>query len=83
MAAHLHDSVLQTLALVQRDRRPREVAARPPAGARAAAWLYGGAGAARPDSAAAALDAARPRSSATTASPVEVVAVGDARSTSG
>ena len=83
MAAHLHDSVLQTLALVQqRADDPRAVAALARRQERELrAWLAGrapGRGASTPRWRAA-LEAAAERGRATpTASPVEVVAVGDA-----
>ena len=59
LAAHLHDSVLQTLALMQRQAdNPRDVAgARPPPGARAARVAQ------RRPAVRRALDASRPRSS--------------------
>ena len=86
MAAHLHDSVLQTLALIQRSRRP---AAGWCSLARAQerelrAWLYG---ARRPSwpsvRLAGAIDAMAGEVEDAPRSTVEVVVVGDAASTSG
>jgi signal transduction histidine kinase len=79
LAAHLHDSVLQTLALVQRRAGdPREVAALARRQERELrAWLAGG----RPepaDSLAGSLEAAAAEVEETHGVPVEVVAVGDA-----
>jgi signal transduction histidine kinase len=78
VAAHLHDSVLQTLALVQRRADdPREVASLARRQERELrAWLNGG----RPrgESLAAALEAAAAEVELRHGVPVEVVAVGDA-----
>ena len=79
VAAHLHDSVLQTLALVQkRADDPREVAALARRQERELrAWLDGG----RPepgDSLASSLEAAAAEVEETHGVPIDVVAVGDA-----
>jgi signal transduction histidine kinase len=79
MAAHLHDSVLQTLALMQkRAGDPREVAALARRQERELrAWLNGSARRERGSSLAAALEAAVVEIEDAHGVPVEVVAVGD------
>jgi len=77
MAAHLHDSVLQTLSLIQRSADPREMVVLARGQERALrAWLFGGepAGGGRLR---AALQAAAARVEADHRVPVEVVATGD------
>jgi signal transduction histidine kinase/phage shock protein PspC (stress-responsive transcriptional regulator) len=80
MAAHLHDSVLQTLALVQRRADdPAEVAALARRQERELrAWLAGRTAAGGAPRLAAALDAAAAEVETDHGVPVEVVAVGDA-----
>jgi phage shock protein PspC (stress-responsive transcriptional regulator)/two-component sensor histidine kinase len=80
LAAHLHDSVLQTLALMQkRADDPREVAALARAQERELrAWLAGRSPAEGERRLAAALEAAAADVEATYRVPVDVVAVGDA-----
>jgi len=79
VAAHLHDSVLQTLALMQRRAAdPREVASLARRQERELrAWLNGGRPAAA-DSLAACLEAAAAEVEETHGVPIDVVAVGDA-----
>jgi len=79
LAAHLHDSVLQTLALVQRRAdEPREVAALARRQERELrAWLNRGAMPGPPRTLAGALEAAAVEVEETHGTPVEVVAVGD------
>jgi signal transduction histidine kinase len=79
MAAHLHDSVLQTLALVQRRAdQPREVVALARAQERELrAWLYGRAGEREADSFAAAVEAIAAEIEAMHGIDVDVVTVGD------
>jgi signal transduction histidine kinase/phage shock protein PspC (stress-responsive transcriptional regulator) len=79
VAAHLHDSVLQTLTLMQkRADNPREVASLARRQERELrSWLFGDAGARRSDSVAAALEAAAAEVEEAHGTPVEVVAVGD------
>jgi signal transduction histidine kinase len=78
MAAHLHDSVLQTLALIQRTEDPAEMVALARGQERELrAWLYGKAPGARADSLSAALDAAAAEVERTHRTPIEVVLVGD------
>ncbi|MCC6832665.1 MAG: PspC domain-containing protein [Thermoleophilia bacterium] len=78
VAAHLHDSVLQTLALVQRQAAdPRAVAALARRQERELrAWLWGG-GQDGPDRCAAALEAAAAEVEDAHGVPIDVVAVGD------
>jgi signal transduction histidine kinase len=79
MAAHLHDSVLQTLALVQRrSNDPQEVAALARRQERELrSWLAGRPAAARRTGLAAALEAAAAEVEQNHGVPVEVVVVGD------
>jgi signal transduction histidine kinase/phage shock protein PspC (stress-responsive transcriptional regulator) len=77
MAAHLHDSVLQTLALIQRADAPREVVSLARAQERELrAWLYGGEP--EPDRLRTAVATTAARVEERHHVPVEVVAVGDA-----
>jgi signal transduction histidine kinase/phage shock protein PspC (stress-responsive transcriptional regulator) len=78
VAAHLHDSVLQTLALIQRSDSPREMAALARGQERELrSWLYGrGPGAT--DTLGGAVTATAERIEALHHVPVEVVLVGDA-----
>ncbi|MGI8574257.1 MAG: sensor histidine kinase, partial [Egibacteraceae bacterium] len=79
MAAHLHDSVLQTLALIQRSDAPRDMATLARGQERELrAWLYGGARADRPDSLQAGLEALAARIEERHLVAVELVTVGDA-----
>jgi signal transduction histidine kinase len=78
MAAHLHDSVLQTLALVQRSDDPQQVAALARRQERELrAWLTGRPGPGQADRLAAALEAAAAEVEGNHGVPVEVVVVGD------
>lgn len=79
VGAHLHDSVLQTLALIQRGAEdPKEVAALARRQERELrAWLAGGDSREPGDMLAAALDAAAAEVEAAVGGSVEVVAVGD------
>jgi signal transduction histidine kinase len=79
VGAHLHDSVLQTLALIQRSAEdPKQVAALARRQERELrAWLAGGNLREPGDTLAAALDAAVAEVEATVGGSVEVVAVGD------
>jgi signal transduction histidine kinase len=81
LAAHLHDSVLQTLALVQRRADdPRAVAALARRQERELrAWLSGTADRSRRDSVAAALEAVAAEVEEAHGVAIDVVAVGDAR----
>lgn len=77
MAAHLHDSVLQTLALIQRSAEPREMATLARAQERELrAWLYGVGS--EPGSLRAGLEQAAARTEELQRVPVDVVVVGDA-----
>jgi signal transduction histidine kinase/phage shock protein PspC (stress-responsive transcriptional regulator) len=80
MAAHLHDSVLQTLALMQRRADdPREIAGLARRQERELrAWLNGARSGARADSLAGRLEAVAAEVEETHGVPVDVVAVGDA-----
>ena len=79
LAAHLHDSVLQTLALMQkRSSNPREVAGLARRQERELrAWLSGGPSAAAPGRLRGALEQAAAEVEENRGVPVEVVAVGD------
>jgi signal transduction histidine kinase len=78
MAAHLHDSVLQTLALIQRSDDPRRMVTLARAQERELRrWLYERAPAPRGDHLSAALQAAADRVEADFDVRVEVVSVGD------
>jgi signal transduction histidine kinase len=79
VGAHLHDSVLQTLALIQRSAEdPREVAALARQQERELrGWLAGGDSREPGDTLAAALDAAAAEVEAAAGGSIEVVAVGD------
>jgi signal transduction histidine kinase len=79
VGAHLHDSVLQTLALIQRSAEdPKEVAALARQQERELrGWLAGGDSREPGDTLAAALDAAAAEVEAAVGGSVEVVAVGD------
>jgi signal transduction histidine kinase len=78
LAAHLHDSVLQTLALIQRTDDPKRMVTLARRQERELRdWLYGdGDG---DDTLTGALRAAADRAEAATDVPIEVIAVGDAR----
>ena len=77
MAAHLHDSVLQTLSLIQRSSEPDEMSMLARAQERELrSWLYG-AGPAGGDRLGAALGAAASRIEADHRVPIEVVTTGD------
>ena len=79
MAAHLHDSVLQTLALIQRAREPREMAMLARTQERELrAWLYGRAPSVPGVRLRDALDAMAGRIERSHAVKVETVVVGDA-----
>jgi len=79
VGAHLHDSVLQTLALIQRSAEdPKEVAALARQQERELrGWLAGGDSHEPDDTLAGALEAAAAEVEAAAGGPVEVVAVGD------
>ncbi len=78
LAAHLHDSVLQTLALIQRTDDPKRMVTLARRQERELRdWLYGDADA--DDTLSTALRAAADRAEAATDVPIEVIAVGDAR----
>ena len=80
VGAHLHDSVLQTLALIQRSAEdPKEVAALARRQERELrGWLAGGDSREHGDTLAAALEEAAAEVEAAVGGPLEVVAVGDA-----
>ncbi|MFQ5554254.1 MAG: PspC domain-containing protein [Acidimicrobiia bacterium] len=79
LAAHLHDSVLQTLALIQRsDDAKRMVTLARAQERELRTWLYGGGDPADGDRFAGALEAAAARVEQAHDVPVEVVTVGDA-----
>lgn len=80
VAAHLHDSVLQTLALIQRAGSPREMAALARGQERELrGWLYGRDAASPPgDSLSAAIDAAAAEVERAHRVPIDAVTVGDA-----
>jgi phage shock protein PspC (stress-responsive transcriptional regulator) len=78
MAAHLHDSVLQTLALIQRTEDPREMVSLARGQERELrTWLYGGSIRAVPGSLSAALDEVAAEVERVHRTRVEVVLVGD------
>src|SRR5690606_21272733 len=78
MAAHLHDSVLQTLALMQRTDDPKRIVTLARQQERELrAWLYGAEPGPNGQRFAAALEEAASRVEADFAIPVEVVSVGD------
>ena len=78
MAAHLHDSVLQTLALIQRTDDPRRMVTLARAQERELrAWLYGSAAEGAADSVEAAMQEAASRVEEALDVPVEVVVVGE------
>jgi signal transduction histidine kinase/phage shock protein PspC (stress-responsive transcriptional regulator) len=79
MAAHLHDSVLQTLALIQRAKEPREMASLARTQERdLRAWLYGRAPSVHGARLRDAIDAMAGRSERLQQVKVEAVVVGDA-----
>jgi signal transduction histidine kinase len=79
MAAHLHDSVLQTLAMIQRTGSHRDVVALARRQERdLRAWLYGRRSATDGESLSAALEASAERMEEQYRIPFEVVVVGDA-----
>ncbi|HEV2756503.1 MAG TPA: PspC domain-containing protein [Actinomycetota bacterium] len=79
MAAHLHDSVLQTLALIQRTESAREMATLARVQERELrAWLYGKSKTLDVDTLDAAIDVLAGRVEKTHQVPVETVVVGDA-----
>jgi signal transduction histidine kinase len=79
MAAHLHDSVLQTLALIQRSREPREMASLARTQERdLRAWLYGRAPSVEGVRLRDAIDAMAGRIEASHHVRVEAIVVGDA-----
>ena len=79
VAAHLHDSVLQTLALIQRAKEPREMASLARTQERELrSWLYGRAPDARGARLRDAVDEMAGRIEAQQQVPVEAVVVGDA-----
>lgn len=78
MAAHLHDSVLQTLALIQRTDDAREMVSLARGQERELrTWLYGGSVRSVPGSLSAALDEVAAEVEATHRTRIEVVLVGD------
>jgi signal transduction histidine kinase/phage shock protein PspC (stress-responsive transcriptional regulator) len=80
MAAHLHDSVLQTLALIQRTRSPQEVATLARQQERELrSWLYGKRPASDASTFRAALDAMAARMEKVHRIPIEAIIVGDAQ----
>ena len=80
IAAHLHDSVLQTLALIQRTTDPRTVSSLARVQERELrAWLYGRAGSVDAEYLSVALDEVAGRIEQRHQMPVEVVVVGDVR----
>jgi signal transduction histidine kinase len=80
VAAHLHDSVLQTLALIQRSAEPREMATLARAQERELrAWLYGGSRAADHTLLSTAMNDAAAGVEQTHRVTIEVVSAGDCR----
>lgn len=80
VAAHLHDSVLQTLALIQRSAEPREMATLARAQERELrAWLYGGSRAADHTLLSTAMNDAAAGVEQTHRVAIEVVSAGDCR----
>jgi signal transduction histidine kinase len=78
VAAHLHDSVLQTLALIQRSDEPREMATLARSQERELrSWLYGGPGASDTTRLAAAVDEAAAQIERAHQIRIDVVTVGD------
>jgi signal transduction histidine kinase/phage shock protein PspC (stress-responsive transcriptional regulator) len=78
MAAHLHDSVLQTLALIQRSDTPREMSSLARVQERELrAWLYGKSGGTVADTLAVAVDAMAGRVEEHHQVAVEAIVVGD------
>ena len=78
VAAHLHDSVLQTLALIQRSDQPREMASLARSQERELRdWLYGGAGAADATLLSTAVNEAAAEIERTHRVRIDVVTVGD------
>jgi signal transduction histidine kinase/phage shock protein PspC (stress-responsive transcriptional regulator) len=80
VAAHLHDSVLQTLALIQRSEEPREMASLARSQERELRdWLYGGTGAADATLLSTAVNEAAAEIERTHRVRIDVVTVGDRR----
>lgn len=78
MAAHLHDSVLQTLALIQRTDDPKRMVTLARAQERELrSWLYGQTGASGAETIETSVAAAATRVEATHDVPIDVVVVGD------
>ena len=78
MAAHLHDSVLQTLALIQRAEDPQKMASLARVQERELrAWLFGQSGDAAADLLSSAMDALASKVESAHHVPVEAVVVGD------
>ncbi|MGH2697818.1 MAG: ATP-binding protein [Actinomycetota bacterium] len=78
MAAHLHDSVLQTLALIQRTEDPQKMSSLARVQERELrAWLFGQSGNAAADLLSTAIDAMASRVESLQHVPVEAVVVGD------
>ena len=78
MAAHLHDSVLQTLALIQRSREPKDMVSLARGQERELrAWLYGQTGGIEGDLLSSAVDAMASRVEQAYGIKVEPIVVGD------